>query len=178
MADDKRRTIRPDDDAEERLDAPDPSGTSEDGVEDEPVNGDTREPIDSEEYTIDDEDEAVDDDEFDAVDEEEDDAPSRAFGQGGPQPPAREERDHPQDSTRTTRRRTSNSRIERTSGSAPLPSLKITENVSRKEWELLKQQSKTEVILEILNVVDDFERAFSVAEDTDERVRSGYQVDL
>jgi molecular chaperone GrpE len=36
---------------------------------------------------------------------------------------------------------------------------------SRKEWELLKQQSKTEVILEILNIVDDFERAFSVAED-------------
>ncbi len=38
---------------------------------------------------------------------------------------------------------------------------------SRKEWELLKQQSKTEVILEILNVVDDFERAFSVAGDAD-----------
>ncbi len=36
---------------------------------------------------------------------------------------------------------------------------------TRKEWELLKQQSKAEVILEILNVVDDFERAFSVAED-------------
>ena len=30
---------------------------------------------------------------------------------------------------------------------------------------MLKQQSKTEVILEILNIVDDFERAFSVAED-------------
>lgn len=40
---------------------------------------------------------------------------------------------------------------------------------SRKEWELLKQQSKTEVILEILNIVDDFERAFSVAEDSDSR---------
>jgi molecular chaperone GrpE len=38
---------------------------------------------------------------------------------------------------------------------------------SRKEWELLKLQSKTEVILEILNVVDDFERAFSAAEDAD-----------
>lgn len=33
-----------------------------------------------------------------------------------------------------------------------------------KEWELLRQQSKAEVILEILNVVDDFERAFTVAE--------------
>ena len=38
---------------------------------------------------------------------------------------------------------------------------------SRKEWELLKMQSKTEVILEILSIVDDFERAFSVAEDVD-----------
>lgn len=38
---------------------------------------------------------------------------------------------------------------------------------SRKEWELLKQQSKTEVILEMLNTIDDFERAFSVAEDED-----------
>ena len=33
---------------------------------------------------------------------------------------------------------------------------------TRKEWDLLKQQSKAEVILEILNVVDDFERAFAV----------------
>jgi molecular chaperone GrpE len=33
-----------------------------------------------------------------------------------------------------------------------------------KEWELLKQQSKTEVILEILNSLDDFERAFAVVE--------------
>jgi molecular chaperone GrpE len=32
---------------------------------------------------------------------------------------------------------------------------------SRKEWELLKQQTKAEVILEVLNVLDDFERAFS-----------------
>jgi len=32
---------------------------------------------------------------------------------------------------------------------------------TRKEWELLKQQSRTEVILEILSIVDDFERAFS-----------------
>jgi molecular chaperone GrpE len=38
---------------------------------------------------------------------------------------------------------------------------------SRKEWELLKLQSKAEVILEILNIIDDFERAFSVAEDAD-----------
>ena len=39
---------------------------------------------------------------------------------------------------------------------------------SAKEWELLKQQSKTEVILEVLNSLDDFERAFAVVEATDE----------
>ena len=38
---------------------------------------------------------------------------------------------------------------------------------SRKEWDLLKQQTKADVILEILNVVDDFERAFSVAEESE-----------
>lgn len=38
---------------------------------------------------------------------------------------------------------------------------------SRKEWELLKHQSKAEVVLEILNIVDDFERAFSAAEDAE-----------
>jgi len=36
---------------------------------------------------------------------------------------------------------------------------------TRKEWELLKQQSRAEVILEILAIVDDFERAFSAAEE-------------
>jgi len=33
-----------------------------------------------------------------------------------------------------------------------------------KEWELLKQQSRTEVILEVLSSLDDFERAFAVVE--------------
>jgi molecular chaperone GrpE len=47
---------------------------------------------------------------------------------------------------------------------------------SRKEWELLKQQSKTEVILEILNTIDDFERAFSVAEDKDEKFVQGIRL--
>ncbi len=37
-----------------------------------------------------------------------------------------------------------------------------------KEWELLKQQSRTEVILEVLNSLDDFERAFAVVESGDE----------
>lgn len=37
-----------------------------------------------------------------------------------------------------------------------------------REWELLKQQSRTEVILEILNSLDDFERAFAVVEPGDE----------
>ncbi len=39
---------------------------------------------------------------------------------------------------------------------------------SAKEWELLKQQSKTEVILEVLNSLDDFERAFATLEAADE----------
>lgn len=38
---------------------------------------------------------------------------------------------------------------------------------SRKEWDLLKQQTKAEVILETLSVVDDFERAFTVVEESD-----------
>ena len=47
---------------------------------------------------------------------------------------------------------------------------------SRKEWELLKQQSKTEVILEILNTIDDFERAFSVVEDEDDEFVQGIRL--
>jgi molecular chaperone GrpE len=38
---------------------------------------------------------------------------------------------------------------------------------TRKEWELLKQQSRAEVILEILAIVDDFERAFAAVEDSE-----------
>ena len=47
---------------------------------------------------------------------------------------------------------------------------------TRKEWELLKQQAKSEVILDILHVVDDFERAFSVAEDTDDEFVQGIKL--
>jgi molecular chaperone GrpE len=36
---------------------------------------------------------------------------------------------------------------------------------SAREWDLLKQQARSEVILEVLNSLDDFERAFAVAED-------------
>jgi molecular chaperone GrpE len=39
---------------------------------------------------------------------------------------------------------------------------------SAKEWELLKQQSKAEIILEVLSSLDDFERAFAAVEATDE----------
>jgi len=39
---------------------------------------------------------------------------------------------------------------------------------SAKEWELLKQQSKTEVVLEMLSTLDDFERAFATLEGADE----------
>lgn len=39
---------------------------------------------------------------------------------------------------------------------------------SAKEWELLKQQSKAEIILEVLSSLDDFERAFAAVEAADE----------
>ena len=39
---------------------------------------------------------------------------------------------------------------------------------SAREWELLKQQSKSEVILEVLNSLDDFERAFAVVAGAEE----------
>jgi molecular chaperone GrpE len=39
---------------------------------------------------------------------------------------------------------------------------------TRKEWELLQQRTKAEIILDILTSVDDFERAFSVVGDRDD----------
>lgn len=39
----------------------------------------------------------------------------------------------------------------------------------RKEWDLLQQQTKAEVILDVLSAVDDFERAFAAAEGADSR---------
>jgi molecular chaperone GrpE len=39
---------------------------------------------------------------------------------------------------------------------------------SAREWELLKQQTKSEVILEVLNALDDFERAFAVVTEAQE----------
>ncbi len=39
---------------------------------------------------------------------------------------------------------------------------------TRKEWELLQQRTKAEVILDILTSMDDFERAFSVVGDRDD----------
>ena len=47
---------------------------------------------------------------------------------------------------------------------------------SRKEWDLLKQQAKADVILEVLNVVDDFERAFSVVGDRDDDFVQGIRL--
>jgi molecular chaperone GrpE len=47
---------------------------------------------------------------------------------------------------------------------------------SRKEWELLKMQSRADVILEILTVVDDFERAFAVAENRDDEFVQGIRL--
>lgn len=42
---------------------------------------------------------------------------------------------------------------------------------SRKEWELLKQQTKADVVIEMLHVLDDFERAFAVVEGEGELVQ-------
>lgn len=39
---------------------------------------------------------------------------------------------------------------------------------TRKEWELLKDQTKAEVLSEVLNVVDDFDRAFEVLGDRED----------
>jgi molecular chaperone GrpE len=47
---------------------------------------------------------------------------------------------------------------------------------TRKEWELLQQQAKTEVILEIVSVLDDFERAFSVVGDRDDEFIQGIRL--
>ena len=47
---------------------------------------------------------------------------------------------------------------------------------TRKEWDLLQRQLKGEVILEILNVVDDFERAFTVVGDRDDDVVQGIRL--
>jgi molecular chaperone GrpE len=45
-----------------------------------------------------------------------------------------------------------------------------------KEWELLKQQSRTEVILEVLNSLDDFERAFAVVEENESEFVRGIRL--
>ena len=47
---------------------------------------------------------------------------------------------------------------------------------SRKEWELLKQQSKADVVLEVLHLVDDFERAFSVVGERDDDFVQGIRL--
>jgi molecular chaperone GrpE len=47
---------------------------------------------------------------------------------------------------------------------------------SAREWELLKQQSRTEVILEVLNSLDDFERAFAVVEENESEFVRGIRL--
>jgi len=47
---------------------------------------------------------------------------------------------------------------------------------SQKEWELLKQQSEGEIFLEVLNVVDDFERAFLVVGERDDEFVGGIRL--
>ena len=47
---------------------------------------------------------------------------------------------------------------------------------TQKEWELLKQQTRAEVILDILDVVDNFERAFSVVAEKDDDFVQGIRL--
>lgn len=47
---------------------------------------------------------------------------------------------------------------------------------TQKEWELLKQQTKAEVILEFLSIVDDFERAFSAVGETETEFIQGIRL--
>jgi molecular chaperone GrpE len=47
---------------------------------------------------------------------------------------------------------------------------------TRREWELLQQRTKAEVILELLAVVDDFERAFSVVGERDDDFIQGIRL--
>jgi molecular chaperone GrpE len=47
---------------------------------------------------------------------------------------------------------------------------------TRKEWELLKEQTKAEVIVEILSVVDDFERALIALEDQSDEFTQGIRL--
>jgi molecular chaperone GrpE len=46
----------------------------------------------------------------------------------------------------------------------------------RKEWELLQQRSRADLILSVLSVVDDFERAFSVVGDKDDDFIQGIRL--
>jgi molecular chaperone GrpE len=47
---------------------------------------------------------------------------------------------------------------------------------SQREWELLKQQTEGEIFLEVLNVVDDFERAFLVVGERDDDFVEGIRL--
>jgi molecular chaperone GrpE len=47
---------------------------------------------------------------------------------------------------------------------------------TRKEWELLKDQTKAEVLGEVLNVVDDFDRAFAASESESEDFMQGIRL--
>ncbi len=47
---------------------------------------------------------------------------------------------------------------------------------TRKEWELLQQRSKADIVLDILSLVDDFERALSVVGDQDDDFVQGIRL--
>lgn len=171
MADDKRHTLRPTDDLGEKLSAADPSdpdGDEDDiDVEDGSDSEDTLEPADNEENTIEvvDEPAEVDDDESPTV----------------PSAMAVLNRllEKNEIILKLNKDNAEKDKQLKDLNEKWLRSVAEFENYrkrSRKEWELLKQQSRTEVILEILNIVDDFERAFSVTEDEDDEFVQGIRL--
>jgi molecular chaperone GrpE len=175
LADDRRRTLRPNDDPEEKLSAPDPSdpvGDEEDTESrDESDNEKTPEPYEDEDVTI----EIIDTSDDEEDEDDEDEAPSR------PSPKAVLNRLLEKNEIILKLNKDNAEKDKQLKGLNEkwLRSVAEFENYrkrSRKEWELLKQQSRTEVILEILNIVDDFERAFSVSGDEDDEFVQGIRL--
>ncbi len=171
MTDDKRRTLRPTDDPEEKPDDFDPSDPVDDedvpDIQDESEDEEAPQPADNEEITIE-----VDDD---PVDDDVDDAPTM------PSAKAVLNRLLEKNEIILKLNKDNAEKDKQLKGLNEkwLRSVAEFENYrkrSRKEWELLKQQSRTEVILEILNIVDDFERAFSVTEDEDDEFVQGIRL--
>ena len=171
MTDDKRRTLRPTDGPEEKPAAFDPSDPVDDEdipvVQDESEDEEAPQAIDNEEITIEIDDESVEDDA--------DDAPSM--------PSAKAVLNRLLEKNeiilKLNKGNAEKDKQLKDLNEKWLRSVAEFENYrkrTRKEWELLQQQAKIEVILEILNVLDDFERAFSVVGDRDDEFIQGIRL--